>query len=288
MRIMVVDDSAYMRRLLGDLLHSDPSIEVAGYAVNGADALHRVSEVQPDVILMDVDMPVMDGSEATERIMTVHPTPIVLLGVAENGNGQLTIRGLEAGAISALLRPMSLSAMDYPFRDELLRKVQIAAGSTPRPRPEVIANRAIGDPNAVYILLSGEGGVSPVTALVSVLPPDLAGQFFVLQRGPAELAEAFSQRLRSLSRAPLARIFLQPEVDIRELAREHGDRVRLLVLSGHGDAQGIDDPAGAGGKVFVQSPGTCACRGMPDFTLRTVKDARAIDPIDMAITLLQA
>ncbi|MFV9506655.1 MAG: chemotaxis-specific protein-glutamate methyltransferase CheB [Oscillochloridaceae bacterium umkhey_bin13] len=127
LRILVVDDSSLMRRMLRELLGSEPDIVVVGEAANGREAIERVIELRPDLITLDVRMPVMDGIETTRQIMAYHPTPILVLTASLNSyEVDITFQMLGAGALDVMEKPRlgDQRAIDEARR-LLLRKVRL-------------------------------------------------------------------------------------------------------------------------------------------------------------------
>lgn len=129
LRILVVDDSTLVRRVLRSLLESDPTLRVVGEAANGREALALVASLRPDVIIMDVRMPVMDGIETTEQLMAYHPTPILALTASlSHYDVNITFKMLGAGALDVMEKP----ALDDPgavdhARRELIRRIKLLA-----------------------------------------------------------------------------------------------------------------------------------------------------------------
>jgi two-component system chemotaxis response regulator CheB len=125
--VLVVDDSAVARSLVMHILGADPEIQVIGTASNGEEALKAVERRRPDVVTMDINMPRMDGLEATRQIMETCPTPIVIVsGLLDNGNANVTFRALEAGALAAQAMPPGLGHPSYAARaEELVRTVKL-------------------------------------------------------------------------------------------------------------------------------------------------------------------
>lgn len=129
LRLLIVDDSALMRRTLRSILGSDPDISVVGEATNGREALLRVAELRPDVITMDVRMPVMDGLETTEQLMAYHPTPILVLTASlSRYDIDITFKMLAAGALDVMEKPpLHNPAALEQARRELLRRIKLLA-----------------------------------------------------------------------------------------------------------------------------------------------------------------
>ncbi|NJN67833.1 MAG: chemotaxis-specific protein-glutamate methyltransferase CheB [Chloroflexaceae bacterium] len=129
LRILIVDDSALLRSALRALLESDPDIQVVGEATNGREALYRAAELRPDVITMDVRMPVMDGLETTERLMAFNPTPVLAItALYARDDVDISFKMLGAGALEVMEKP----DISNPYaleraRSELIRRVKLLA-----------------------------------------------------------------------------------------------------------------------------------------------------------------
>jgi two-component system, chemotaxis family, protein-glutamate methylesterase/glutaminase len=128
-RVLIVDDSAFMRHALGRLLGEVPGIEVVGAAANGEDGLARTRELRPDVITLDVEMPVLDGLGMLKRLMLETPTRVVMLSSRTTQNARVTLDSLEFGAIDFVPKPSGSLSIDIGrVGDELVAKIQAAAG----------------------------------------------------------------------------------------------------------------------------------------------------------------
>lgn len=103
--VVIADDSAVMRSLIRQVIDADPHMRVVAEATNGEEACRAVSEHEPDVVTMDVEMPVMNGLEALERIMAVKPVPVVMLSSLTQADAPVTIEALELGAVDYLGKP---------------------------------------------------------------------------------------------------------------------------------------------------------------------------------------
>src|ERR1700736_1122737 len=127
-RVLIIDDSAFMRKGLETILNSDEQLQVAGQAKDGREAVTLAESLKPDVITMDINMPHVDGLQATAQIMTTAPRPIVIVSSESREGAASTLKALELGAIEFVAKPSSGIDLDMQsVKEELLRKVRIAA-----------------------------------------------------------------------------------------------------------------------------------------------------------------
>ncbi|MEN1759427.1 chemotaxis response regulator protein-glutamate methylesterase [Anoxynatronum sibiricum] len=124
-RVLVVDDSAFMRKVINDILHSDPAIQVIAHARNGKEAMGIIAQDKPDVITLDIEMPVMDGLETLKAVMKECPLPVIMLSsLTEEGSSE-TIRALELGAVDFIQKPtLSFMITSGQFRNDLISKIK--------------------------------------------------------------------------------------------------------------------------------------------------------------------
>src|SRR4051794_37976761 len=127
-RGLITDDSAFMRKVLQSILTADPNMEVVGEARDGREAVSLAEQLRPDVITMDINMPHMDGLQATEMIMSSNPRPIVIVSSESRDGADITLKALELGAIDFVAKPSSGIDLDMnAVRDELTRKLRMAS-----------------------------------------------------------------------------------------------------------------------------------------------------------------
>src|SRR5215470_9007283 len=127
-RVLVVDDSAFMRKVLEAIFVADGGFQVVGQAKDGREAIALTESLKPDVITMDLNMPHMDGLQATAQIMTTNPKPIVIVSSETKEGADSTLKALEYGAIDFVAKPSGGIDLDMQsVKDELLRKVRMAA-----------------------------------------------------------------------------------------------------------------------------------------------------------------
>src|ERR1051326_8344319 len=127
-RVLIVDDSAFMRKVLENIFSADSQLQVAGHAKDGREAVALAESLKPDVITMDINMPHVDGLQATAQIMTTNPRPIVIVSSESREGASSTLKALELGAIEFVAKPSGAIDLDMQsVRDELLRKGRMAA-----------------------------------------------------------------------------------------------------------------------------------------------------------------
>src|ERR1700738_4522175 len=127
-RVLVVDDSAFMRKVLEGIFNADPQLQVVGHAKDGREAIALAESLKPDVITMDLNMPHMDGLQATAQIMTSNPRPVVIVSSESKQGAESTLKALELGAIEFVSKPSPGIDLDMQsVKDDLLRKVRMSA-----------------------------------------------------------------------------------------------------------------------------------------------------------------
>ena len=127
-KALVVDDSAFMRKLISDFLSGHPEIEVIGTARNGKDAVEKVQTLKPDVVTMDIEMPLMNGLEALKEIMDEHPVPVVMLSSTTKIGAENTMLAMEYGAVDFVAKPGGAISLNlHEVKEEIVGKVIAAA-----------------------------------------------------------------------------------------------------------------------------------------------------------------
>jgi two-component system chemotaxis response regulator CheB len=200
-RVLIVDDSAFVRKALSRMLGSADDIEVVGTAVDGQDGVEKVLLLRPDVVTLDVKMPRLDGLEALRRIMAECPTAVLLLSSLTGEGGDVTLRGLDLGALdfvdkSSVEGHMNLLAL----ADELLakvralakaqRRVPVGAPSAQLPLPEFARERA-----DLVVIGTSTGGPAALQAVIPALPADLRVPVLVVQHMPIGFTRSLAERL---------------------------------------------------------------------------------------------
>jgi two-component system chemotaxis response regulator CheB len=165
-RVLVVDDSTFMRKVLESIFNADDQLQVVGNAKDGREAVAMAESLKPDVISMDINMPHVDGLQATAEIMTTNPRPIVIVSSESREGAASTLRALELGAIEFVAKPSSAIDLDMQsVKEELLRKMRMAA----KVRVVRTASRLAST------IQNANGGKTPARAPVSARPVPTSG-----------------------------------------------------------------------------------------------------------------
>ena len=121
-RVLIVDDSAFVRKAIGSMLQSDNRIEIIGYAQNGREAVQMTEELRPDIITMDIEMPIMNGLEALRLIMQQNPTPVIMVSSITFDGAEATIEAMTLGAVDFIPKQSSFNVQNV-LKDDLIRKI---------------------------------------------------------------------------------------------------------------------------------------------------------------------
>lgn len=205
-RVLVVDDSAFMRYTVTKHLNTDPEIEVVGQARDGLDALKKIAALRPDVVTLDVEMPRMDGLTALRRIMREHPLPVVMLSSLTQRGAYTTIQALMRGAVDFVPKPMG-SVDIGTVADELIAKVKIAARSQPADADATAPSspKAKGGPRPFHpgdplvVIGASTGGPRALQQVLSGLPNDFPAAVTIVQHMPPGFTRSLAQRLNECS-----------------------------------------------------------------------------------------
>jgi two-component system chemotaxis response regulator CheB len=208
-RVLVVDDSAFMRRVISEAIAGQADMEVAGVAINGLDALVKVEQLQPDVVTLDVEMPDMDGLTALRHLMARYPRPVVMLSTMTQDGAVTTLRALSIGAVDFVAKPSAAISLDFHrVKDELLYKIRVAAKATarrpiaaPPARPKPQTRNLPGSTrfDRLVVIGSSTGGPRALGTLIPGLPADGRTAYLIVQHMPAGFTRSLADRLDSAS-----------------------------------------------------------------------------------------
>lgn len=208
-KVLVVDDSAFMRKIISNILAGSPDIEVMDTARNGQEAIEKVTQLRPDVVTMDIEMPVLDGLQALGYIMSECPTRVIMLTGAESEHGDLTMTAFQYGAVDFIQKPSGNISLDMEkIRDDLIKKVIAAARVEVHKlgfiEEKVIKKEKIVSPvrtrvKRIIIIGSSTGGPRALQQVIPLLPTDLRIPVLVVQHMPAGFTKSLAERLNSQS-----------------------------------------------------------------------------------------
>jgi two-component system, chemotaxis family, protein-glutamate methylesterase/glutaminase len=218
-RVLVVDDSTFMRKVLETIYNGDEQMQVVGSAKDGREAVLMAESLKPDVISMDINMPHVDGLQATAEIMTTNPKPIVIVSSESREGAASTLRALELGAIEFVAKPSSGIDLDMQsVKEELLRKVRMAAkvrvvrtatrlastiqsagsakpAAAPKASPRPAPGSAGDQRFPVVVLVASTGGPATVMRIAPGFTRDFPAAVILVQHMPATFTSQYAAQL---------------------------------------------------------------------------------------------
>ncbi|PYI50386.1 protein-glutamate methylesterase/protein-glutamine glutaminase [Paenibacillus flagellatus] len=239
-RVLVVDDSVFMRKIITDMIQEDERFEVVDTAKNGLEAVEKAKRLKPDVVTLDIEMPEMNGLEALKRIMEDHPVPVVMLSSLTEEGAKETIAALELGAVDFVRKPSGSISLDlFKVKSLLMEKLTVALQTkVSRPavqtRPYVPPKPVIKPPAAsvakeliattpaaahsgkierLVAIGTSTGGPRALQQVVSELPADFPAPVLIVQHMPPNFTKSLAQRLDATSHVTV-------------VEAEDGDRLR--------------------------------------------------------------
>lgn len=206
LKVLIVDDSAFMRRILSDILKKDSRLEVVGTARNGKDCLTKIPTLRPDVITLDIEMPVMDGLEALSCIMERHALPVVMVSSLTKEGAESTVKAISLGAVDFIQKPSGSISLDMETLDkDVIRKVVVAGSAKVGKVKEYDPGCTFPVPvdvkpkgNLVAIGTS-TGGPRALQSVLTTLPSDLSAPIVVVQHMPKGFTKSLAERLDRMS-----------------------------------------------------------------------------------------
>ncbi|BCS86916.1 protein-glutamate methylesterase/protein-glutamine glutaminase [Pseudodesulfovibrio sediminis] len=212
-KVLVVDDSAFMRKALSTMLDKDPDITVVGTANNGQEGLDMVRSLDPDVVTMDIEMPKMDGLTALRHIMMESPRPVLMVSSLTTEGAESTLKAMELGAVDFIPKQLSKVSLDIiKIEKDLIARVKTVAlrkmrhvsarAVRPKPAPVVRRRRVAGSRPVRDVVAIGvsTGGPPVVQKILSSLPEDFPASIVIAQHMPAAFTGPFAARLDGVSK----------------------------------------------------------------------------------------
>ncbi|HAA09090.1 MAG: protein-glutamate methylesterase/protein-glutamine glutaminase [Syntrophomonadaceae bacterium] len=226
-RVLVVDDSAFMRKVISDIINNDPNMTVIGTARDGRDALKKIQELNPDVVTMDVEMPGLDGLAALEELMKISPLPVLMISSLTKRGTEQTVKALQLGAVDFIAKPSGPISLDIDtVKEEIISKIKIAAGTknklanfkyktviSPVRPVSTFKELAPGTTLDKLVLIgTSTGGPKALHEVIPRLPEQINAGILIVQHMPPGFTRSLAERLDSLS-----------QITVKEA--EHGEEI---------------------------------------------------------------
>ncbi|MHA7631915.1 chemotaxis-specific protein-glutamate methyltransferase CheB [Corallococcus sp. M7] len=269
-RVLVVDDAAVVRRQVSLLLGAAPGLEVVATAPNGRIALAKVEQLQPDVVLLDLEMPELDGLETLKLLRQRAPElPVVMFSALTERGGVLTLEALALGARDYVTKPTSAGGMNITVeavRDELVRKLKALNVRAPSTTPSPVTREPPSRPRTparveAIVVGASTGGPGALVRLVSALPADLPVPVFIVQHMPPLFTRLLAERLQGVTPLTVREAVTGAAVQAGEVWVAPGD-FHLAVCR---DATGVR-------LLTHQGPAENACRPAVDLLFRSAAE----------------
>jgi two-component system, chemotaxis family, protein-glutamate methylesterase/glutaminase len=208
-KVLVIDDSLFMRQILSDVLNADQDIEVVGTATNGEEGVQKIQTLNPSVVTLDYQMPGLDGISTLQKIMHEHTLPVVMISAYTKEGGEITLKALREGAVDYVLKPSGEVSLDLKtIQSEILEKVKTAARASVTAiqtalqkvvSAPILPIRKIAPGRAVAIG-SSTGGTMGVELILRSLPEGFPAPVFIVQHMPEMFTTLFAERLDRLTK----------------------------------------------------------------------------------------
>ncbi len=260
-KVLVVDDSAFMRRVITDMINEDDALEVIATARNGKEAIEKVKTLKPDVVTLDVEMPVMDGLDALRAIMEECPVPVLMLSSVTKEGADATIRSLELGAIDFITKPSSIFKVNTDdVKVKLHEKIKIVKRAHMRPvksvqktqrrqerrnapvkqrAPSVPESSGGGTLKKIIAIGTSTGGPRALQSVIPMLPGNLDASVVVVQHMPPGFTKSLADRMNAMSEVNVKEaenndvlkpgwVYIAPgDYHLRVIRDRHGYKINL-------------------------------------------------------------
>lgn len=211
-RVLVIDDSAFMRKMISDIIDSDPRLQVIGTARNGETGIQKIKELSPHVVTMDVNMPVMDGISALQEIMSTNPVPVIMLSSQTANGAENTIKAIENGAVDFIMKPSGEISLNIDtIKNEIISKIIAASFATlstdhkmkkispaAQQTENFIQPTKTFNKKTVILLGTSTGGPRALQKVLTNLPKEFNTPLLIVQHMPPGFTKSLAKRLDAL------------------------------------------------------------------------------------------
>jgi len=210
-KVLVVDDSVLIRKILTDILESDDEIKVIDTARNGKEALEKIELLKPDLVTLDIEMPIMDGITTLKQIVSKHKIPVIMVSSLTYEGAELTLEALDIGAVDFLPKPTNIfSIKQEDIKHQIVEKVKVAAKSKfyaikpvaeVKKQYDIIKKKKLLNTKFDNIVAIGTstGGPRALQMLIPQFPADINASIVIVQHMPAKFTKSLADRLDSIS-----------------------------------------------------------------------------------------
>ncbi len=211
-KVLIVDDSALIRKVLTDILKEDKEIDIVGTARNGKDALEKIPLLNPDIITLDVEMPIMDGLTTLKNIMSTYKLPVIMISSLTKEGADLTLKALDEGAVDFIPKPKNIFNMsESDIKREIIDKIKIGAKTKVEVntnlssliRPTFSSDKKLikikKDFSHIVAIGTSTGGPRALQNILPLLPHDINASIVVVQHMPPKFTKSLADRLNSMS-----------------------------------------------------------------------------------------
>ncbi|MFB1049554.1 chemotaxis response regulator protein-glutamate methylesterase [Paraliobacillus sp. JSM ZJ581] len=211
--VLVVDDSAFMRKIITDILQSHPRIHVVGTARNGKDALKKIDDYNPDVVTLDVEMPIMDGITTLKEIMSKKPRPVVMLSSLTKEGADRTIESVSFGAVDFITKPSGSISLNIREKEEEIKTKVLQAVHANIPNLAEKQKKApivstftqqvklnVRKTKSIVAIGTSTGGPRALQQVLTQLPKEFPSPIVIVQHMPAGFTQSLAKRLNNMSK----------------------------------------------------------------------------------------
>ncbi len=206
-KVLIVDDSAFMRKLIGDFLACDSRFHVVGTARNGEEGLKKALELSPDIVTLDIEMPKMNGLDMLKQLMRVKPLPVVMLSSTTIEGAENTLTAMQYGAVDFVAKPSGAISLDlHKVKDELISKLllaskaNISSSSHQHVQNRSVYNLPMGTKvNKMICIGTSTGGPRALQEVLSTVSKDIHAPIFIVQHMPPNFTKSLAVRLDQLA-----------------------------------------------------------------------------------------
>lgn len=205
-RVLIIEDSAFMRKMISEILTSDKRIQVVGTARNGEDGLKKIKTLSPDVVTLDIEMPIMDGITTLEKIMETDPLPVVMLSSQTSKGAEKTILAISIGAVDFVTKPSGAISLDIEkVKDEIVSKVVMASQTQVKNAPTVNNHsiqpvRPQSYSDTIVAIGTSTGGPRALQQVLMALPASFPAPILIVQHMPPNFTRSLAERLNTLAK----------------------------------------------------------------------------------------